>query len=278
MEAAIIEMGPWLETPAGRYALGWSQAFADRAVADAFGYHALQLGLPQLDALRANRMPHRWVVHDAMAEPHPIALPPPSDESISTQSPDLPVALHADFDSLPFAAGSIDLVVMPHTLEMARDPHATLAEVSRVLVPEGRVVIIGFNPMSLWGLRQWLGLGQRLGRLEEPSGTEAHVAEFLGYRRVRDWLRLLSFDIQGGRFGCWRPPHATQKALERMAWLDRVGAYWWPVLGGVYGIEAVKRVRGMRLVGLARGATRRTAAAPAVVAQRRGARIQEPVN
>ena len=29
-----------------------------------------------------------------------------------------------------------------------------LREVERVLVPEGRVVIFGLNPMSLWGLRQ----------------------------------------------------------------------------------------------------------------------------
>jgi SAM-dependent methyltransferase len=270
-------MGPWLETPAGRYALSWTQSHMDRAVADAFGYHALQLGLPELDGLRANRMPHRWVAHDGLVETQPILMPPPADESISTQSPEFPVALHCAFDALPFPPNSIDLVLLPHTLELARDPHATLAEVERVLVPEGRVVIIGFNPMSLWGLRQWLGLGPRIGLLIEEAEPGSHAAEFLGYRRVRDWLRLLSFEIEGGRFGCWRPPHATHKALERMAWMDRVGSHWWPVLGGLYGIEAVKRVRGMRLVGLARKPSRRNAAAPAVVAQRRRGRVEEPV-
>jgi ubiquinone/menaquinone biosynthesis C-methylase UbiE len=64
------------------------------------------------------------------------------------------VALFTHSVALPFAANSLDLVVLPHTLELSLDPHATLREVERVLVPEGRVVISGLNPASLWGLRQ----------------------------------------------------------------------------------------------------------------------------
>lgn len=273
---SIIDLAHWLQTPPGRYLLDWEQGRLDDAVVDIFGFHAVQLGLPELDGLRANRMPHRWVAHDGLAEPRPIAMPPPADESITTLSPELPVALHADFHALPFPSGSIDLVVMPHTLELAHDPHGALAEVERVLVPEGKVVIVGINPLSLWGLHQWLGWGQRLGVADGDPALPAHAAEFLGYRRVRDWLRLLSFGIEGGRFGCWRPLLSTQKSLDRLAWMDRLGSHWWPVLGGVYGLEAVKRVRGMRLVGLARKPTRRAAAAPAVVAQRRRARVEEP--
>ncbi len=262
-------MGHWLATPPGRYLLAWEQDHLDRAVADAFGYHALQIGLPQIDGLRANRMPHRWVASDGLLVPEAIELPPPAQDLMSTQSPDLSVALHCDFDALPFANQSLDLVVMPHTLELARDPHLTLSEVERVLMPEGRVLILGFNPASLWGLRQRMGRGGRAvgigrrGDLYLPS-----AGEFLGYRRVRDWLRLLSFEVEAGRFGCWRPPFASQRWLDRMAWMDRVGERWWPVLGAVYFIHAIKRVRGMRLIGLARTDARRKSTAPAVVANR----------
>ncbi len=269
-------MGPWLGSPAGAYALAWTQAHVDRAVSDAFGYHALQLGLPELDGLRANRMPHRWVAQDGLGEPAQVVVPPPEDEAVSTQSPVQRVALHSDYDALPFPSASLDLVLLPHTLEMSRDPHATLAEVERVLVAEGRVVIVGFNPLSLWGLRQWAGFSGRLGLLRDDSAHGAHAAEFLGYRRVRDWLRLLSFEIEGGRFGLWRPPVATQRALDRLAWMDRLGSHWWPVLGGVYAIEAVKRVRGMRMVGLKHQPARRLAVTPAVVAQRRCGKVEEP--
>ena len=58
-EGAIIQLPQWLRSPVGQVLLEWEQRHLDRAVADLFGFHALQLGLPQLDALQANRMPHR---------------------------------------------------------------------------------------------------------------------------------------------------------------------------------------------------------------------------
>jgi len=268
-EESIIELGAWLQTAPGRYLLAWEQDRLDHAVTDAFGFHALQLGLPELEGLRANRMPHRWVASDSLIVPDALPLPP-VDPSLTTQPAPESVALHCEFDALPFPNASIDLVVLPHALELARDPHQTLREVERVLVPEGRVVITGFNPTSLWGLRQRLGRVRRgMGLAREKSLYLPRAGEFIGYWRLRDWLRLLSFEVEAGRFGCWRPPVTTEAWLERYAWMDRVGDRWWPVLGGVYFLVAVKRVRGMRLVGLARQPSRKVAAAPAVVANRR---------
>jgi SAM-dependent methyltransferase len=251
---SIIELGSWLQTPPGQHLLAWEQARIDEAVADVFGYHALQLGLPELEGLRNNRMPHRWVGTDA------VFTAPPEART---------VALHCEFDALPFPNASIDLVVLPHALELARDPHQTLREVERVLVPEGRVVIVGFNPASLWGLRQRLGHMRRglgLGRgqpLYLPSS-----GEFIGYWRLRDWLRLLSFEVEGARFGAWRPAVKSESWLQRWAWIDPVADRWWPVLGALYFLVAVKRVRGMRLVGLLKNEKRKPRTAPAVVANR----------
>ncbi len=268
-EVSIIELGSWLLTAPGRYLLAWEQDRLDHAVTDAFGFHALQLGLPELDGLRANRMPHRWVASDSMIVPDALALPPPAESLMTTQPAHEPVALHCEFDALPFPNASIDLVVLPHSLELARDPHHTLREVERVLVPEGRVVIAGFNPASLWGLRQRAGRMRRsMGFGREQSLYLPRAGEFIGYWRLRDWLRLLGFEVEAGRFGCWRPPVRTEKWLERYAWMDRVGDRWWPVLGGVYFLVAVKRVRGMRLVGLVKQERRKAQAAPAVVANR----------
>ena len=253
------ELARWLATPPGRYLLEWEQSRVDQVVVDMFGFHALQLGLCQLDALRGNRMPHRWCASDRCG---------PAAGTEAHGAATTAVALHCDFDALPFPTSSIDLVVLPHTLEFARDAHRTLREVERVLVPEGRVVIFGFNAASLWGLRQ------RIGRLRMRAGGRADPflprgGEFLGYWRLRDWMRLLGFELEGGRFGCYAPPLASQRWLQRFAWMDRIGDRWWPVLGAVYSVVAVKRVRGMRLVGLARDGRRRTQAAPAVVANRR---------
>lgn len=252
-------MGLWLRTAPGRYLLAWEQERLDHAVADLFGFHALQVGLPEIDALRCNRMPHRWVASDSLELPALIELNPPEGAQVLGPAP---VALHCDPDALPFADQSLDLVVLPHTLEQATDPHRALAEVARVLRPEGRVVIVGLNPASLWGARQRLGRA----RLALAGGTRSlflpRAGEFIGYWRARDWLRLLGFEVETGSFGCWRPPMAAPRWLERFAWMDKVGAHWWPVFGAVYCLVAVKRVRGMRLIGLARGERVKPQAAP----------------
>lgn len=248
----------WFQTPPGQYVLDWERARFDGALVDVFGYHALQLGLSDIDALAANRMPHRWL--GLVAPPLP-ALGEPGPPGATART-----ALVTDSTALPFAEGSLDLVVLPHTLELSPDPHATLREVQRVLVHEGRVAIAGLNPTSLWGMRQWRARQWRRlgrGRLFLPD-----AGEFIGHWRLRDWLRLLGFEVEAERFGCYRPAMRTEIWLQRYAWLDRAGARWWPIFGAVYFVVAVKRVRGMRLLGPAWKPRRATSSAPVSVTHR----------
>jgi SAM-dependent methyltransferase len=234
MSTEIIGLHHWFDSPPGRYLLAWEQARFDEAVADVFGYHSLQIGMPLLDGLRANRMPHRWLALDAIQTPEPDAGPAPD--------------LLAHAVALPFPDNSLDLVLLPHTLELSHDPHVALREVARVLVPEGRVVITGLNPISLWGLRQQrVRLYQRLsggrGRLYLPD-----VGEFISAWRLRDWLRLLNFEVEPADFGCYRPAVRSEHWMERFAWMERVGERCWPILGAGYFVVGVKRVHGMRLM------------------------------
>lgn len=231
-KAPIIDLAGWLQTPPGQHLLAWEQAQVDAVVADLFGFHALQLGLPELEGLQANRMPHRWLAGRDLL---------------------------CDFEALPFESASLDLVLLPHALERAADPHRLLREVERVLRPEGRLIVFGLNPASLWGLRQKLGALRRRGQPYLPR-----EGEFIGYWRLRDWLKLLSFEVEAARFGVYRPPLRTEAWLQRWRWAERVGARWWPVLGAVYFIQAIKRVHGMRMVGLAKKSRAAAKTAPAV--------------
>ncbi len=295
----MMGLQSWLQTPPGRYALAWEQAQIERVVQDIFGYHALQLGNPTLQGLAQNRMPHRWLALDdalenrlelpearrACLEPEhyggePVYAEPglvdavgeasealqhlPETEAFPAQAD--PHAIHVehlqcDFTALPFPAQSLDLVVLPHTLEWVDDPHACLREVDRVLVPGGQVVISGFNTWSLWGARQLLG------RVGGGWYLPQH-GEFLAPRRVRDWLHLLSFEVTQGRFGCYRPALCSQRWLQRWHFMDAAGDRWWPVFGAVYFLAAIKRVPAMRLVGKVELRTRRRAASLQPMAQR----------
>lgn len=273
MNGEIIGLQHWLKTPPGRYLLEWEQERHDELVADLFGYHALQLGMPGLAGLRANRMPHRWlalgqaeamILNDGrMSSSDDAAQSPIAGEDALNEFQS--VTLWAEPVMLPFEESSLDLVLMPHSLELSPDPHAALREVQRVLVPEGRVVISGLNPWSLWGLRQArarlyrkLGVGGSLFLPDE--------GDFIASGRLRDWLRLLGFELDSMSFGCYRP--ATQSAawLENFSWMDSIGPRWWPIFGSAYVIVAVKRVHGMRLLGPSwRNSSAKAAAAPVQV-------------
>lgn len=207
----------WLNTPQGRYVLDWEQPRVDALVSDIFGFHALQLGLPEVDYLRDNRIPLRQKAGDTGL-----------------------VDVRCDLRQLPFANDSLDLVVLPHVLEFLPDPHQMLREVERVLIPEGQVVIAGFNPLSLWGLRRYLP-GEREG-LFPWSGA------YLSVLRLKDWLALLGFEVDRGNFGCYAPPFEQSHWLQRCHFMEAAGDRWWGFAGGTYILRAIKRVPGMRLI------------------------------
>lgn len=206
----------WFETPLGQYLLEHERAYLDEVTPDIFGFHALQLGLAAIDLLRESRITHRMRV-------------------ACTGSPDVFAKCH----ELPFASQSIDLVLMPHALEFGEEPHAILREVDRVMMPEGRLVILGFNPWSLWGLRSSVG---------PARGDYPWNGHFVSLLRVKDWLALLGFDVSAGRLTGYAPPFDNPRLRRRFGFMEPAGDRWWAVGGAVYMLQAIKRVRGMRLI------------------------------
>ena len=276
--AGLTALTEWLKTPQGAYLLDWERVQFEQTVGDIFGFHALQLGLPEIDTLSANRMPHRWLALDSMPPAISAAkqtkAPSADSQTVAPRPSSRKVAFLTDPGVLPFPAASLDLVVLPHTLELGRDAHATLREVQRVLVPEGRVVISGFNPVSLWGL------GQKQRRLFKSRGTGlpdlSAVNEWIGYWRLRDWLRLLDFEVESAQFGCYLPALSSQAWIHRFRWMDAAGRRWWPIFGAVYFVAAVKRVHGVRLLEPAWKSRKATVTAPAAVANLDSARQRGP--
>lgn len=213
---SIAGLDDWLQTPQGRYVMAWEQATVDAMVADLFGYNAIQLGLPQRALLAHNRIPLRQV----------------ADTSGT-------VDVRCDLRQLPFAAHSIDLAVMAHVLEFHDEPHQILREVERVLIPEGEVIITGFNPISLWGLRR------RLPNCPRHFPWDGH---YLSVARLKDWLQLLGFEAEGCSFGCYTPPFKNERWFKRCHFMEATGNRWWSFAGGAYVLRAVKRVHSMRLI------------------------------
>ncbi|MBE8158947.1 MAG: class I SAM-dependent methyltransferase [Betaproteobacteria bacterium] len=200
----------WFATRFGRYVLAQERRYCGLMAGDCFGVFALHLGNPPRPPRRA---PQR----------HCIAV-----------GLDKECAVAADWTALPFAAESVDFVLLAHALESARAPHAVLREAVRVLRPHGRLLIAGFNPWSL--------LGMRLAELPWRK-------RWLSLLRVKDWLKLLDMSVTEGRFAVFMPPHESRRARRRFRWMEKAGRRWWPLGGGVYFISAVKTTPGAQLVG-----------------------------
>ncbi len=210
----------WFESTAGRYLLSQEQSWFYKEVFDLFGFNALQMGCLHMDLLRNSRIPNRYHSADTVttAQPHHISC--------------------CD-DFLPFADASLDLLLLPHRLEFSERPHQTLREAARVMVPEGHLLISGFNPMSSWGatarMKAWFC----------KHKNYPWNGEFIGLTRLKDWLALLGFEVMWIDKRCHIPPFEQPSWHKRFAFMDKLGAGCGARMGGVYLIVAKKRVVGM---------------------------------
>lgn len=209
-------MADWFDSELGRELLKAEHRLLGHILPDLFGYHALQLGqVTPVNLLQGSRIRHR-IVADSRLRPVPELSP-----------------LLARPDNLPLAQDSVDVVVIHHLLDVAVNPHAVLREASRVLLPEGHLVIVGFNPWSLWGL--W-----RLFRL--PWSATPWLRRALGPHRMSDWLNLLDFEVVGVESAYFQPPLDTALLRRRFFWLEALGERFWSQRGAAYVVLARKRV------------------------------------
>lgn len=209
-----IDRQQWLQGELGQYLCEREQEVFDRMVADVFGFNAVQVGMPELDLLRNCRIPFGFRAGGAQGD---VDCTP---------------------EYLPLGEKCIDLVLLPHALEFSQNPHQVLREVERVLVPEGHVVISGFNPLSLWGAKRACSK-----RVDYPWN-----GAFLSQPRIKDWLALLGFEVMAWHMACYAPPLRSPTWRARFGFMDKADKNWWPIPGGVYFVIAKKRVLGMRLI------------------------------
>lgn len=215
----LTRLGHWYRTPAGRYVAHAEAVCLERLLADCFGHYVVQFGAQAqfADAVATCRFRQRVVLGEGV---------------------DSGVADGAGIRALPFElpldSASVDAVLLPHSLDFCAEAPLLLREVERVLIPEGRVILFCFNPLSSWGLmRAWPRRRQR----RHVPWCGAQLTPF----RVGDWLRLLGFTQETREMLVFRPP-LRRSLVQQLDWLESTGRRWWPLLGGVFAVRAVKRV------------------------------------
>ena len=211
------QLQTWYRTELGQQLASHEADILAETLPNLFGYHLLQLGrLNTDDWLVSSRVSHCAVM----------------DFQTATSNDD-ERRLYGLPDHLPIQTDSVDVMVLPHTLEFSLRPHAVLREAERVLIPEGHLVMLVFNPRSIWLFWRWLfGWRRKI----------PWCARFLSTARIRDWMELLGFDVVHIQGYFYRPPLQSRRLMHRLGVLERLGRRVWPMLGAGNLIVARKRV------------------------------------
>lgn len=206
----------WFTSPLGIRLANVEQIKLNDILSDLFGYHLVVVDPPCMpESLGASRIHHRVV------------------QSSTVDGIEGVTDMLGGAEALPFCTDSIDAFVLPHTLEIATQPHQVLREIDRCLVAEGHLVVLGFNPFGWWGMRKLL------------TGWYGQVPwslRFVSLLRLKDWLSLLGFDTIQSTYLFPQPPWQAGSVSARIKFLNQIHQPNWPPLAASYVLLAKKRV------------------------------------
>ena len=215
----LAKMQSWLQTDAGKALLDSQRLLLESELNIIFGYHAAQFSvLPEAGLLDASPVLRQYILAPEIIEGSP-----------SSQ-------IVADPYFWPVAPGSLDLVLLHHTLDVVHSPHRLLSEAANTIIPNGKLIIIGFNPFSLAGALRWL----------IPSHRKAlSEVSYISPMRMRDWLKLLNFHIERVHFGGYLYPASSMMKGLRGEILEQRCDHWHLPLGGFYMMVATRDIPGI---------------------------------
>jgi SAM-dependent methyltransferase len=221
MASPAVTLDAWLAGPLGRMLLEEERAVVAGSLECAFGLHCLQVG--------------DWGGPEVF-----LACARTRRAALVAGSPAPGAAVVAEPAALPLQSDSVDVMLLPHTLEFAPDPHEVLREAARVLTGEGELLVLGFDPLGSWSLRNAFTRG----------GCPPGISRTIAATRLAEWLKLLGFEVgPAGRY-LYPPPLPRLAAGRARVSLDRAARRAWRRFSGAYLLHARKRVHSMTPVRL----------------------------
>lgn len=226
------ELADWYAEPLGEAFALLEADCLEQVLPGLFGYTALQIG---------SSFQKFWLQSSAI--PHKIFLDC-SFQKQDTHSKVISSALVCEYECLPFPSESLDLVFLPHTLEFCSDPFALLKEVARVLIPEGHIIIFGFNPFSLWGIWKFFA--------KKKTSFPWNITP-MSFFQLKRALAEESFHICYHEALFYRPPINNYRWLKKLLFLETLGRLCWPYPGSVQFMVARRKVAALTPLQFSKG-------------------------
>jgi SAM-dependent methyltransferase len=199
----------------GQYFLRCEQEQLNKLLPQIYGYYLVQAGaFNGYDLKSASTINH----HIYVGRINSASLPNST-------------VVESNLNELPFLFESVDVFFLPHTLEFCDQPEKLLSEIYNILIPGGKVIIIGFNPYSAIGLTKLL----------KSDKNVPWAGKLISLREVTNKLTSIGFSIDFTKYICFKPPFAREHALDKMSFLESLGKRFFPVLGSVYVLVAEKK-------------------------------------
>lgn len=212
----------WFKTDLGQSVYTNELTVIQRHLESCFGYNIVQLGsVAEQSLIESTRIKRKFIIE--------------CSDSVTEGT-----HVQSYFQQLAIRNNSIDAVVLHHTLEFENDPHAILREVERILVPEGKLIIVLFNPISLWGLWHVYLHTKQLVKHQQPELPSC--GNLISQKRLKDWLSLLGFDYAKSQPALFRPPVNKSPILSKLQFMEKAGKRYWPNLAGSHCLLATKRI------------------------------------
>lgn len=203
----ITQWNNWLTQRLGKSLLEVEKEYLSLKLADRYGKHLLLIGVPQQNKLMECSVMSNRVLLSPLINKHRHNK-----------------CIESEYYNLPINPGSIDLVILPHMLELLDNPRQLLLEACRVVKPEGLIMILGFNPISLWGLKKWSAKNKNM----------PWQGSFIHPNKVKNWLKLADFELVKQDMLLFRPPIANFAVFKKLTFLEWIGSKLYAPFGGVY--------------------------------------------
>jgi SAM-dependent methyltransferase len=207
----------WLGHFPGESVLTAEKKFLPHLLAQYYGNQALLIGTPRQHVLlKSCDIPNQYLLTPLLSHGH--------HGNIRT--------IESELHELPVASGSIDLVVLPHILEQIDNPRQLLSEACRIIKPEGHIIICGFNPHSLWGLK----------KLWVKNDAAPWSGNFINASSIKKWLGFADFELMKQSTLLFRPPVNNESVFNKLKFLEWFGRKSHIPFGGVYTLVAQAKV------------------------------------
>ena len=213
MKRSLEIMQDWYQYPPGSLVLTWESEEATRFLKTIRGRYLVQMG-------------------GETALVHSAGSPTLYHIQLTSELTDNLLSIQIDWQELPLLSESVDVFVLVHVLEFIDHPVKLIQEIFRVLKPEGKLFIFGFNPWSLWGLEKLFSFKRKA-----PWN-----GKFWALEQVEGWLINFKYSISFSKTFCYGLSRKNKPNRRIHLINELIGQVFFPKAGGIYLLSAKKEI------------------------------------